>query len=314
MCRILRGLFSRPSQRETLYVPPQHREARDFINHMQDAGGPHIHKRTVCIYGASYWGCPQILGSGVALDLAGKKFVATAAHVLDPALDNKRAVYLSPGVTGGKWVDLDTCPVHKSQRPADKNRLNDPFDICLIALSDRAIATIGPGIKFTQSWEIDYEQPRERGAYYFVHGYPTENLRVNYWRKTVRCDALPYGSFWYEGERGHYPVPPNGDYLDLDFDPTKSIDRDGRAVQTPSPHGISGCGIWRLSRAGARRVDWSANDIRLVAIEHRWNPTLHVLRGTLFSYVNQIVRNNYPEVYERTHAEWRARQRGNQTR
>jgi len=290
------------------FVLPDNPVAREFINRMKREAAPVIFRRTVGIYGADARARPYILGTGIPLELAGRRFVVTAAHVMDDVQRLKHGVYLSPGMAGGLLVDLDGCRVNKTQMPKG-GRKKDSFDICLIGLTDQVIASIGPGVEFVTDEMIDYEEPRQDGAYYFFIGFPQANLKIDARRKIVRCETLNYGSIIYRDERGVWEVPPDGDYIDLDFDPSKTVDDQGRRVRTPRPKGISGCGIWRLCEAGVRTADWSVNDIRLVAIEHRWDSHLHVLRGTLYCYINQIVANNYPEVARQVYAAWQERKR-----
>jgi hypothetical protein len=170
-------------------------------------------------------------------------------------------------------------------------------------------ASIEPGIDFVTDEMIDYEEPRQEGAYYFFLGFPQANLKINGRRNIVRCNTLSYGSIIYRGERGVWEIPDGGDYVDLDFDPSKTVDKQGRHVRTPHPRGISGCGIWRLHAAGVRAAEWSVDDIRLVAIEHRWNSQLHVLRDTMYCYINQLVANNYPDVAQKVYVAWQQRKR-----
>jgi hypothetical protein len=282
--------------------------ARKFIHRMKQEAAPVIFRRTVGIYGADASARPYILGTGIPLELAGRRFVVTAAHVMDDIQRMKHGVYVSPGMAGGQLVDLDGCQVNKSHLPKE-GREKDPFDICLIGLTDQAAASIGTGVEFVTDEMVDYDEPRQEGAFYFFLGFPRANLKIDTRRNILRCEALNYGTFIYRGERGVWQSPPEGDYVDLDFDPSKTVDDRGRRVRTPRPKGISGCGIWRLCVAGANAANWSVHDIRLVAIEHRWDSHLHVLRGTLYCYINQLVTNNYPEVAKQVYAAWRDRKR-----
>lgn len=290
------------------FVVPGDTAAHDFITRMKRDAAPVIFRRTVGIYGADAWARPYILGTGIPLELAGKRFVVTAAHVMDDVQRMKHGVYLSPGMAGGQLLDLNGCQVNKTRLP-NEGREKDPFDICLIGLTDQVAAKIGVGVEFVTDEMIDYEEPRQDGAFYFFLGFPRANLKVDARRNIVRCESLNYGTVTYRGERGVWAVPPGGDYIDLDFDPKKTVDDRGRRVCTPHPRGISGCGIWRLAAAGVKAADWTVQVIRLVAIEHRWDSHLHVLRGTLYCYINQIVANNHPDIAKTVYAAWQERKR-----
>jgi hypothetical protein len=287
------------------FVPPLDPEKRAFIGQMHANAAPFIGRRTVVLYGVNCLRWPCILGSGVPLNLGGRKFVGTAAHVLDRVLADKSGLYLSPGVQGGQLIDLDGCATHRTKLPASNDRRDDPFDIALIALSDTVVEAIGSEILFVEVNEIDFDDPEQFGAYYFLHGFPRSRSRVNPWKRTVRCKSLPYGSILYAGERGVWNAAHEDIYVDLDFDRTKTVDDFGRRVRTPGPKGVSGCGIWRLCKAGVRPSEWSVDEVRLVAIEHRWESELQVLRGTKICYLNQIIAHNYPDCFLMAQSQWR---------
>lgn len=280
-----------------LVVPSANPEVRDFIRHMHGVAAPYIGRRTVAIYGVSCIRLPYILGSGVPFQIGPCRFVLTAAHVLDRALALKRGIYLSPGTQGGRLVALDGCAVHKSQMPPSGSRLDDTYDVCAIRLTEQVVQQLGPDMEFVRLTEMDWNDEALPGSYYMMHGFPLSNMRVNLCRRTVRCESLPYGTITYVGDRGNWPAAEPAVYIDLDFDRTKSVDDHGRRVKTPSPRGVSGCGIWRLSRAGVQKSTWDESHIRLVAIEHRWNRRLSVLRGTRVGYPLDIARNNYRQCF-----------------
>ena len=79
----------------------------------------------------------------------------------------------------------------------------------------------------------------------------------------------------------------------------------GQRVQLPDPRGISGCGIWRLHQAGEDAAGWSLGRVKLVAIEHRYNADLHVLRGTRIRYVNRILHDCFPELRPEMNRAWK---------
>jgi hypothetical protein len=278
-----------------MFVPDEHPEARKFINRMHSEALPFIAARTVVLYGATEKGLPYILATAVPLRCGPRHFLLTASHALDEIKAQKAAVYLRPGTDGGQLLPLDPLRAHRSAMPGSGIRLADAFDVCVIEIPDAVVSHPVAGITYTELMDIDpYEVPHA-GSYYFLNGYPSQNLRINRCRKTVRNRSLPYGTIIYDGSRGEYPQHEDV-HLDLDFNPHKAGDDKGRRVRLPDPRGISGCGIWRLSRAGASRSEWSVTDVKLVAIEHRYNETLHVLRSTHIKYVNRILYDCLPEL------------------
>lgn len=291
-------------RQEMLSVPAEHQEARDFIVQMHGVAAPFTLARTTLLYGVSVCRLPMLLGCGVPVNIGDEYFIATAAHVLDWVLRRQGGLYLSSNRDGGRLISLETCPVNRSAFPASQNRQDDNFDLCIIRLTEHVVDQTSESLTFVQIDEIEYDDPVNPGSYYFVHGFPMVGFNLNLFRRTVRCESLPYGTISYTGDRGEWAAADNSLYVDLDFHPHRNVDDSGRLTKLPAPSGISGCGIWRLSAAGVSRAAWSAANIKLVAIEHRWHDQLHVLRGTKFSYVNQIIANNYPDCLRVMNQHW----------
>jgi hypothetical protein len=288
-----------------MLVPDDHPDARAFIQHMQAEALPVIAARTVVLYGATDRGLPYVLGTGVPLRCGGRHFVVTAAHVFDEIKKQEAAVYLRPGSDGGPLTPIDPLRIIRSEMPASGVRMADQIDLCLIELPDEIVSSPGARITYAELEDIDPYDDASPGSYYFLHGFPRENLRINRCRRTVSCKSLPYGTITYDGSRGEYSQLEDV-HLDLDFHPRKAADQTGRRIRLPDPRGISGCGIWRLSRAGVRIADWTINHVKLVAIEHRYNDDLHVLRGTQIKYVNTIIHDKFPQLRALMRAAWPA--------
>jgi hypothetical protein len=277
--------------------------ARQFIRRMHAGAAPFTGRSTIVLYGKSWLGTPRILGSGVPLIVGGLNFIVTAAHTLDASLQAKRGVYLSPGVQGGRLVSLADCAVHGSAMPSSGNRIDDLIDLRVIRLTDEAVDALGEGIQFIGLDRIDADDGH-RGTCYFLHGFPRGSVRINWCRRSFRSTSFPYGTIAYGGERGVWePMHPDI-FIDLDFHPEKNVDDFGRKVRPPKPEGVSGCGIWRLFDGRTPTAAWSVDDSRLVAIEHRWERSRHILRGTRIVYVNQILARNYQSCREEIEGRW----------
>lgn len=286
-----------------MLVPDDYPEARAFIRKMQDEAAPYIKRRTVVLYGANERDEPYILGTGVPLDICGNRLIVTAAHVLDEVIRGGHAVYMSAGGEGTTLFPIVPQRVRRSAMPASGDRRDDVFDLAVIDLSSDTVVRIGGGLTFVTLADCDPLDPKNRGSYYFLQGFPSERLKVNRCRNTVTCQSLPYGTITYDGIRGLWPSVDDV-HIDLDFHPRKAADERGRRVRLPRPHGISGCGIWRLSSPGVRRSEWTTANIKLVAIEHRYHSDLHLLRGTRIKYVNTILVDWYPECRAEMHRLW----------
>jgi hypothetical protein len=280
--------------------------ARQFIRRMHRDAALFTGRTTVVLYVKMKWvGVPRSIGSGVPISVGPYRFIVTAAHVLDLPLAQRKNIFLSPGVLGGTLISLHDCAVRGSARSEEGDRLNDHIDLCAIRLTDEAVRLIGPEINFVSPDQFCYDDLSPLGTYLLAHGFPRGSFRVNLCRRTVRSRSFPYGTIPYRGERGEWSAEDPDVYVDLDFHPERAVDDYGKRVRTPSPRGMSGCGIWRLFDGRSPSAQWSINDVRLAAIEHRWNRDLHILRGTKIAYVNQLLAA-WPECQPILDGIWRS--------
>ena len=188
-----------------MLVPDDYPEARIFINRMQTESLPFIATRTVVLYGATTSGKPYILGTGVPFACADHRFILTASHVLDAVKRDQAAVYLRSGNNGGPLEPLDPVRAHRSVMPSVGGRHADPFDVCVIELSEDQVGRLGDSITYVTPDCIDPYDNSAIRSYYLLHGFPAKNLRVNFRKKTLACRSLPYGTVPYDGSRGPYP-------------------------------------------------------------------------------------------------------------
>jgi hypothetical protein len=214
-------MFSfRSRRRSEPPAPPVDNEspARKFIRKMHSVAAPFTGSRTVVLYGKNCLGVPHILGTGVPVSAGGIKFVVTAAHTLDTHLRKGRGIYLSPGVQGGKLISLANAAVHGSAMPKDGDRVKDLFDLRVVRLTDDAVAELGGETEFVGLGLFDIDEGRN-GSYYFLHGFPSGSVRVNYWRRSFLSESFPYGTIIYHGQRGAWDPGLPEVMIDLDFDP-----------------------------------------------------------------------------------------------
>lgn len=66
-------------------------------------------------------------------------------------------------------------------------------------------------------------------------------------------------------------------------------------MQLPNAHGMSGCGVWRLSTLKPFE-QWSLDDVKLVATEHEWNRKKHFVRTTPIVHAIRAIHQNFPEL------------------
>jgi hypothetical protein len=78
-----------------------------------------------------------------------------------------------------------------------------------------------------------------------------------------KAQTVPYASWPYHGERGIPPTFNSQFDLIVHFDRRDSTEgNEDVLASVPDPHGISGCGIWRLAAADKPIEAWTPEDIR----------------------------------------------------
>ncbi len=126
--------------------------------------------------------------------------------------------------------------------------------------------------------------------------YPTALNPPDEPAKSINSDACALATFLYCDERGALTGHDAVVGIALDFNPATTLDDAGNPAIPPRPHGMSGCGIWRLVEAGTDAQLWKPDDIRLVAIQHTLKPDHGVLTGTRIGYALQMIYRNHADL------------------
>lgn len=117
--------------------------------------------------------------------------------------------------------------------------------------------------------------------------------KVDALRKDLSKVLADFAASILAGERGTLSGYDPEVGIALDFNPATILDDAGSSAAPPRPHGMSGCGIWRLVEAGTDAQLWKPDDIKLVAIQHTLKPDHGVLTGTRIRYALQIIYRNH---------------------
>lgn len=177
-------------------------------------------------------------GSCTFLEVAGQKYIVTAAHVIDAARDFGFAVTGSSGLI--QIVDdfLVTMKV-------DGCRVKDKHDFAFQRLSDQAIVGLGDAVEFIEAHQVSQNRGTMRGRQYLVVGYPaSQNTRLID-RKSKRLRPQPWS---YRGaavaemdaglsQRTGLKQETN---LAISFNDEEVGDYTGVPVEPPKVKGVSG--------------------------------------------------------------------------
>ena len=194
-------------------------------------------------------GQPDRIGSCVLVRLESEFYAFTAAHVIRDA--GSATLFAPSEGRGGKLQPLPPCTAHlKSSGGA-----ND-LDVGVLALAAHHLGAFRRHV-FLAGAEIDQEdQPDDQDdvrSFYFVLGYSASRTQVKISKaerrihqQSFRFSTQPADAAEYLQERMS-----KSDHILLDFD-HKEIRVEGRRASPPKLQGVSGGGIFQISRKAMR--------------------------------------------------------------
>lgn len=254
---------------------------------------PHVVKSTICIYG--WQDKLKATGSGVLLRVADRHFLISAAHVLDLTFYHQFQLYTSVSFSPAPPVPLLFVRRASSAKPvgmaatASDLRDADPLDFSVAELQPETAEQISGRFKFLQLGDLEVGRPCA-GAGLYVCGYPIALTQES----GFQMDTFPLGYV-------STPLQTEPEVRDRDKELLLYYCRDcvrwnGDAAHAPEPYGLSGCGIWQLSKPPQLPVDTSPASARLVGIQHRWRSKSHYLVGTSVSWIAPLLWRDYPDL------------------
>jgi hypothetical protein len=223
-------------------------------------------------------GQPDRIGSCVLVRLDSDFFAFTAAHLIRDAA-SARLFAPSEG-RGGKLLPLPPCTAHLSS----PGRHND-LDVGVLVLPARQLGPFQNRV-FLAGTEIDQDdRPDDQGlaSFYFVLGYSASRTQVKVSRahchihqRSFHCSTNPVDAAEYLQEEIS-----QADHLLLDFDHKETV-IGGRRVNPPRLQGVSGGGVFHISR------EMKQGPLVAIATQNRRNSRLIV--GTRIKHFLAMVR------------------------
>lgn len=191
------------------------------------------------IYGANQSGRPYHIGSGVLIEYRDKKYLLTAAHVIDHN-DNKSTLYIA----GPQRLELLIGSSIITQKP-NGDRLEDKLDFCVLSLSGKTLSKLNGLYFIPQSEWITRDLP-DSLCMGLALGYPnSKNKRYNGRRKNIKWQPFVYSSTIKRDALLYRQTATSPDvhYL-LDYSSKYSKDSRGKRVSSTSARGVSGGGLF----------------------------------------------------------------------
>jgi hypothetical protein len=190
-------------------------------------------------------GQPDRIGSCVLVRLDSEFYAFTAAHVIRDA--GSATLFAPSEGRGGKLQPLPPCTAHlKSSGGA-----ND-LDVGGLALAARHLGAFQHHV-FLAGAEIDQEdQPDDQDdvrSFYFVLGYSALRTQVNISKveRRIHQQSFPFSAQPVDAAEYLQERMSKSDHILLDFD-HKEIRVEGRHTSPPKLLGVSGGGIFQISR------------------------------------------------------------------
>jgi hypothetical protein len=189
-------------------------------------------------------GEPDRIGSCVLVRLDSDLFAFSAAHVVREAASSR--LFAPSEGRGGKLLPLPPCTAHLSSSGP-----HDDLDVGVLVLPAGQLGPFQQRV-FLAGTEIDQnDRPDDQrlASFYLVLGYSASRTQVQVSRaerhihqRSFHCSTNPVDAAEYlQEEMSH------ADHVLLDFD-HREIMVGGRRVNPPKLQGVSGGGVFRISR------------------------------------------------------------------
>ncbi len=237
-----------------------------------------LQQSVVPLYIGDDKGRPGVIGSCVLVRLDSVFFAFTAAHVIQDV--GSSPLWAPPEGKGEKLSPLPQCVAYLSP-----SRKDNDLDVGVLVLPAGALGAFAHRVFLTGA-EIDQEdQPDDTGpaAFYFVLGYPASRTQVKVSKATRHIDQKSFhcatscvaaAEYLHEGMS-------QSDHVLLDFD-HKEIVIGGRRVNPPKLQGVSGGGVFHISR------NTKQGPLVAIATQNRRNSRL--IAGTRLKHFLAMVR------------------------
>jgi hypothetical protein len=229
-------------------------------------------------------------GSGVFARIDGHPFLLSAAHVDDRVRSSTKTIGICQSGAGKAGVKL-LYEKSEATDPPVEGRNYDMIDMAAYRLTDEVANLLND--RFMSDEHFEFDDKETVGSQYLVCGFPASGRRSKWVKPKATAISFEYLTSIYRMDRGT-PQPSYNPDIEIVVNYSRNRNRslDGRKVHSADPHGMSGCGIWRLFAARATTTsEWTSDRMRLVGIVHTWNSKLAIIRGTRIRHFVDMVRD-----------------------
>jgi len=217
-------------------------------------------------------------GSGVAVQIGPRRFIAVANHVL--VVPDERLTLLALDHSG--WV----APGGIVRRVANSDLL---VDVALLEIDGATAERLGCHffpLARIRPWSGRLPVP----AYVMLHGFPGALRERDAGGLGVRAGAQGFATVTVRTPMHHTPKPD----LHLYCEYPETWTRAQGQVSAPSAVGYSGSGIWLLNYLDGKL--WGPEHCELIAIQTDWQVTQRWIRGTEIQHVLKLIAAAYDDL------------------
>jgi hypothetical protein len=207
---------------------------REKLDQAADSGADQFITAIRPIYGASSHGRPEHIGSGLLLLWKGKRYLVTAAHIIDQNIES--TLYL--GV--GSYLQEISAEFFCTNKP-DNERSKDYYDFAWVELTKLSLEGCDD-LPFVSESMLSLESSCPDDNAYLVLGYPnSKNKKYDNMNNSVTPKCIKYTSTLKQDKSWATERSLSGnEHILLKYHSKYARDSDGNKINALSPKGASG--------------------------------------------------------------------------
>ncbi|MBL9080881.1 MAG: trypsin-like peptidase domain-containing protein [Planctomycetales bacterium] len=239
-----------------------------FANKIDHVLVPRIRKSVIPIV-REYWHAMEPGGTGNLFVIGGVRFLITAAHVIDGAVDNGIAMYV-PKYQTGELFQITGTRVR-----------NKPLDIAALRFANDVAVRLN-GYTFLTPDDTDCRRIVPPPGLYYSYGFPKLGAFASIAEAKIRMSGFPIQA--RPLERCARFLRRSPEYLWLHA-----------YLNDCDLNGISGSAIWRSIADGESPASWKSDDAKIVAIETGTYERHTIIEGTRIRHAFRMITQEWPE-------------------
>ena len=224
-------------------------------------------------------------GMGTFLQVGEKKFLVTAAHVINNAVNARYGMSVFDGIhvdSGSQGIRLTGQPI----------QLQGTIDVAVVELSDETSSRL-LSRKFL-SLAYFHMKPVRPGSF-CLFGFPTSETGDFPDGKGKYMAPFAYGTVNYPGDPNLLEDFDVKEHIALYRGSDNAVDREGNPRSMPAKlEGISGCPIWQVHIQGQSTHGWTPQSIYVVGVQTGVSKS--AIRATQCWAVERILWDEFPSL------------------